>query len=175
MAKLEKKFGKSYCLSKRLIIKIFWFFFRMEQPRRAALCISFPIPNLTIFAHCVGLYWWCLTFKTKRVFRSQQQYKASDIPGDRSIVVVTCFIRRVFYYRSIEVNSLLHDQFELPKHDSDSCLLRCCCWHEPRILLQRVEWQPFFPPLLCRFSAAHICKNNEYHQDVDECYCCLCS
>ena len=116
--------------------------------------ITFPIFS-QLFTHCAlkCICWLCsLKFKTKRVlvFSSQQQYKASDIPRDRSIVVVTCFIRRVFYYRSIELklSSSLHDQFELPKHDSDSCLLDlgCCwCWHEPKIL-QRVEWQPFFPP-----------------------------
>ena len=118
--------------------------------------IIFPLFS-PVFAHCAlkCISWLCcLKFKTKwvQVFSGQQQYKASDIPRDRSIVVVTCFIRRVFYYRSIELklSSSLHDQFELPKHDSDSCLLDlgCCCWcwHEPKIL-QRVEWQSLFSSL----------------------------
>ena len=113
---------------------------------------------------CKCICWLCcLKFKTKRVlvFSSQQQYKATDIPRDRSIVVVTCFIRRVFYYRSIELklSSSLHDQFELPKHDSDSCLLDlgCWCWHEPKIL-QRVEWQSLFslPLLFVNFYCSYL-------------------
>ena len=116
--------------------------------------ITFPI-FFQFFTHCANAFVGCVVWNLKpNVFSSQQQYKASDIPRDRSIVVVTCFIRRVFYYRSIEqkCSSSLHDQFELPKHDSDSCLqdlLLMLAW--AKNIAKGWVAKPLFLPLLCKF------------------------